>query len=224
MAVVILFLSLGALLFFIETFAPGGVCGFAGAVLCICAVWISGVEYGILGAVVSSAVSIFLAFSAFAVWLWVVPKMSVGKKMYLNTSQDGRVPCVDNASMIGRTGVALTIMVPTGKVEIGGASYDARCESLHIEKGDSIKVVGADSFVLKVEKFNEKKEIYGGNDNSIHHLGDSRGSCADRRGVLHKYVVESSSCGCASKHVDFARYAVERRPLRNDSEQPYYGG
>ena len=109
-------------------------------------------KYGIFGAVIASVLSVFFAFSAFAVWLWVVPKTSLGRKMYLNTSQDGHAPRVDNAAMLGRTGLALTVMVPTGKVEIDGASYDARCESSHIEKGEKVKVVGADSFVLKVEK------------------------------------------------------------------------
>ncbi len=103
-------------------------------------------------AVVVGVLSIAIAFSAFALWLWVIPKTSFGKKIYLTSSQDGHAPSVNGNSLIGREGVALTLLVPSGKVEIDGNSYDAMCEVSHIEKGDKVKVVAADSFILKVIK------------------------------------------------------------------------
>ena len=50
-------------------------------------------------------------------------------------------------------GVALTALLPSGKVEIAGKPYDARaliCRE--IKKGERIRVVKADAFHVLVEK------------------------------------------------------------------------
>jgi membrane-bound serine protease (ClpP class) len=60
----------------------------------------------------------------------------------------------DYREMIGKTGLAHTILRPAGKVKIGDNVYDATALTGYIEQGDEIEVVryeGAQLFVRKVE-------------------------------------------------------------------------
>lgn len=55
--------------------------------------------------------------------------------------------------LVGMRGRAVSDMLPNGKVEVGGKSYDGMSEdSSFIPKGADIEVAGADSFQLKVRK------------------------------------------------------------------------
>jgi len=93
-----------------------------------------------------------MCVAAFLMWLYVIPKTSLGRKLYLSTSQDGKAPSENMKPLIGRTATALTILVPTGKVEIDGLSYDARCITSHVEAGERVTVEDANAFELKVKK------------------------------------------------------------------------
>lgn len=54
--------------------------------------------------------------------------------------------------MIGKTGVAQTILRPSGRVEIDGEIYDAKAEISYIEKGEKIKVIRDEAGQLYVIK------------------------------------------------------------------------
>ena len=51
------------------------------------------------------------------------------------------VDSIIQKKMIGKTGVATTILRPSGKVEIDGEIFDAVSETGYIEKGEEIKVL-----------------------------------------------------------------------------------
>jgi membrane-bound serine protease (ClpP class) len=54
--------------------------------------------------------------------------------------------------MIGKTGIALTILRPSGRVEVDGEIFDARSEISYIEKGEQIRVVRDEAGQLYVVK------------------------------------------------------------------------
>lgn len=54
--------------------------------------------------------------------------------------------------LIGKKGVAFTILRPSGKVEIEGNIYDATADSGYIEKGESVEVVRFETAQLFVRK------------------------------------------------------------------------
>ena len=54
--------------------------------------------------------------------------------------------------LVGKEGVALTILRPSGKAEIEGVTYDVESENFLIEKGEKITVVAAEGGVVKVKK------------------------------------------------------------------------
>ena len=56
------------------------------------------------------------------------------------------------ADLIGKEGVAVTILRPSGKAEIEGAVYDVESSNFLIEKGENIVVVATEGGVIKVNK------------------------------------------------------------------------
>lgn len=152
MSVIILLVLIGAALVFLETVLVGGVWAIAGILCCAWAVWIAFTDYGIWAAAFVAGVSIALCIAAFLVWLYVIPKTPFGKKIYLNSKQDGKAPSADFSNLVGCRGVAATVLVPSGKVQIGEKIYDANSMDLHIEQGAEVVVVGADVFGVKVKK------------------------------------------------------------------------
>ena len=152
MSEILLYILIGTTLFFLETIIVGGIWCVAGFGFCAWAVWLSYCDYGAWGALIASIVSIISAISAFLIWLYVLPKTKLGKKFYLSTSQSGKTSNIDFKSLVGKEGVAESMLMPSGKVNIDGTLYEARSEFQHIEVGDKVKVVQADTFSIVVKK------------------------------------------------------------------------
>ena len=91
----------------------------------------------------------------------ILPKSWIWNKLVLAEISGGEVREVtretiggDQAELLGQIGVALTALLPSGRVEVAGKTYDATAQLGSISKGDSVKVVGAKGFSLNVEKAN----------------------------------------------------------------------
>ena len=69
----------------------------------------------------------------------------------LNTS-DGYTSNFNKIPMIGKTGVAYTVLRPSGKIDINGEIYDAYTRGDFIEQGEGIEVIEDTSSILKVKK------------------------------------------------------------------------
>ena len=76
--------------------------------------------------------------------------------LVLNTTQQASkgYTGVDDSEnkLIGKTGIALTILRPSGKVEISGNVYDATAEIGFIEKGENVIVAKFETSQLFVRK------------------------------------------------------------------------
>ena len=67
-------------------------------------------------------------------------------------SKDGYTSTVILESMNGKTGIAHTVLRPSGKVLIDGQFYDAYSRGEYIDKGEAIEVVAHETTSLKVKK------------------------------------------------------------------------
>lgn len=152
MTLIAVLLLLGSALVFLETVLVGGVWCVAGLACYAYAAWETYSLYGGVAALGVACLAVVMCAASFAVWLYVIPKTKTGKKFYLDSAEDGRAPAPDRSNLADKEGVALTALMPTGKVEIDGAIYDASGDFTHISKGDRIKVVSADAFAVKVRK------------------------------------------------------------------------
>ncbi len=101
---------------------------------------------------------VFSIVAAFILSILISKKLftSTTFKLALNTVQkyeEGYVGVdLHQKEMIGKTGVAYTILRPSGRVEIDGEIYDAKAEISYIEKGEKIKVIRDEAGQLYVVK------------------------------------------------------------------------
>ena len=85
-------------------------------------------------------------------------KTSLGAKLALaktqNIDEGYTSATVEYSNMLHKTGVAKTILRPSGKVEIDGDMYDATALTGYIEQGEEIEVVNYQTGQLFVRKKN----------------------------------------------------------------------
>ncbi len=105
------------------------------------------------------------AFISFLVSLWVGKKLFTARAFSglaldsIQNSDEGYIGVdVTARSLTGKEGTALTVLRPSGKVEVDGEIYDAKSESGFVDKGDIVKVLRYETgqvYVLKVRSVEE---------------------------------------------------------------------
>lgn len=155
----IIIFIIGLILIAVEIFViPGfGIPGIAGIVLAISGLVLSlldnvnfdfeGVETSLIfSAITTVLISIILAF-IFSIWgslKMFGAKKGIFSKMALNTveSLEEGYLGVDQVSkeIVGKTGIAETVLRPSGKVNIDGESYDGMTEGAFINRGEAVRV------------------------------------------------------------------------------------
>ena len=154
----IIIFIVGIILIAIEIFAiPGfGVTGIAGIILVFAGLTLSMVgnfefeasSFPFDELVKSFFIVIIAAFAALISSFYLSKKIfttTIFGQLALNSTQqssEGFTSAMDSYTiMIGKTGVAKTVLRPSGKILIDDETYDATAESGYIEKGENVKVV-----------------------------------------------------------------------------------
>jgi membrane-bound serine protease (ClpP class) len=81
-------------------------------------------------------------------------RVSLGNEMEARKGFTG-VP--DLSGLMGREATVLTDLRPVGTIQIGDRRFDARAEGQFLERGTAVRVIGADSAQLVVERQKEGK-------------------------------------------------------------------
>ena len=142
---IVILLVIGFLFIFFEFFIPGGVLGMVGAFLMAFAIYIcfkyQGAETGwiVLGsALVLSAVTVIVGFK-------LVPHSPLGKVLihrHDEMKEAGYSAQADDAAeLLGKEGVAVSDLRPTGVASIGGKRIDVMSDGEYLDAGVHIKVV-----------------------------------------------------------------------------------
>lgn len=161
---------IGVILLILEIFVIPGF-GFAGISGIVCVV--AGLTLSLVGNIgfdfsgISAShflgklfVVIIAVTAAIPISIWLSRKLfegrTFGPKLALNEVQNASdgytVSDEKTASMVGKKGVAITILRPSGKVEIDGHAYDAVATMSFVEKGATVKVTGYENGTLLVEE------------------------------------------------------------------------
>ena len=153
MSTIIGLLVAAFVLVFFEVILPGGILGIIAALCVILASWFAGAEYGagigVLTYAGSSAAIGILVFIEFK----LLARTSLGSAFFLKSSVTGHSNIAPaEAAIIGREGIALTRLNPSGKVAIDGQSYEAHSQDGYIEADQLILVVAQDNFKLIIKK------------------------------------------------------------------------
>lgn len=139
-------LSLGLGLILLEVFVPSsGVLGILAGLSVIAAIVVAFMEGPYVGlAIVSTTVVALPAAVAIALRIW--PTTSIGRRILLGVPKAEELLPDDEAtqrlkSLVGKQGVAQSLMLPSGAVLIEGRTYDATAPGVAIEPGTAVRVV-----------------------------------------------------------------------------------
>jgi membrane-bound ClpP family serine protease len=153
---VALLLFVGLAVMVLEVFVPsGGVLGFISVVAIVAAVVTAFVEQGpAVGLAALALTSVAVPAVLAAAFRWF-PETPLGRRVLPPPpSADDVVPGAERRTrlrrLVGRTGRAMTEMLPWGGVEVDGLACEALAEGGPIAPGTSVQVVGVQGAALVV--------------------------------------------------------------------------
>ena len=151
---IVLLTVVGLVFIAVEFYLPGFVLGSIGAVLMLFA---TAIFYSSTGSrdqtILLFCVEVALGFAVGYASIKFFPQTTVGRKMILAKMQTGAsAPAEKEKDLLGREGVAQTVLRPAGMALIEGKRLDVEAESGMIESGSPIKIVAVQKNRLVVKK------------------------------------------------------------------------
>jgi membrane-bound serine protease (ClpP class) len=150
-AVLLLFLA-GIVLLAGEIVTPGIVLGLLGAGAMATGCGLAFARFGAAGGGLATLAAVgLLALTLYLELVWL-PRTRFGKKLVVHSASDAvsQPPLAERQAVVGRPAQALTTLAPSGYVSIDGRRYEAFCQSGHVPKGATLRVIGLDNFRLIV--------------------------------------------------------------------------
>ena len=144
---------LGALLLIAElVLLPGITIAGIGSLACYCgAVYLSYTTYGPGG--MGIAIVVVATISLLATWFSLRSK--TWHRLSLKSKIDGTSQTAPaNLVKIGDRGVAITRLAPSGKVMVGGQTFEARSIDTYVDPQTEVEVTGFDNFNIIVKILN----------------------------------------------------------------------
>ena len=147
-----LLLAVGVLLIFLEFYTPGGVLAVVGVLFLLSALTsFLGTSPTVVGIV--SFVGLMVASLAFVIWFALrrIRKSSSQNTFYLGQDQEGFISTEFDKNLIGKQGITLSDLGPSGFVLIEGKRYQASCRNSYLDKGTPVTVIGGEGGCLIVK-------------------------------------------------------------------------
>jgi membrane-bound ClpP family serine protease len=143
----------GLMLVAVDFYLPGFVLASVGGLLMLGATALCATTYGLMPAMaLFMAEAVLTAVVAYAA-IHYFPQTAVGKQMILAKTQTGeRAQSAHDPDLVGRTGVAHSVLRPSGVAIIDGKRLDVVAESGMIERGSPIQIVSVEDNRLVVRK------------------------------------------------------------------------
>ena len=146
-------IAVGVVLIAVDFYLPGFVLASIGAVLMLVAAGVCFKQYGLYAGAALLVTEIIIGVGAAYISIHYFPKTSTGQKMILAmTHADARSQAPRGNELIGREGVARTVLRPSGVAVVDGRRLDVVAESGMIERGSPIKVVAVQDNQIVVRK------------------------------------------------------------------------
>lgn len=159
----LLLVSVGVLLLAIEVFVLPGVtvAGAAGVIALVAGLGMTLIGGGatvavVVGALGRVAISILLAMGGMIALARVLPMLSFGRRLVLDTGMEAErgyvSPPESDSRWLGRTGTALSPLRPAGIAEFDGARVDVVSDGDFIDAGSAIRVTRVDGNRIVVRR------------------------------------------------------------------------
>lgn len=152
MSTIIALLFFALVMFFAEIFLPGGFLAAIGGLLILVAAAFAYDGYGVFLAAVILLGGGALGVVMFFVEIKLLAKSPMGKQLRLENQISERLNPRSSDDIVGKQGVTLTTLAPTGRVKIEGIVYTAASLGGLVEKGEPVSVVRSETFKLIVTK------------------------------------------------------------------------
>lgn len=138
----ILLVLVGLFLMGAEIFVPGGVLGVIGGMALLAAVVAGFVAFGPQGGMLAAMIILVFLGLSIVLWMHFLPKTRLGKTLTLSTDSAGyKSAATSLRDMVGKTGVAITPLGPSGLIKIDGMRVDAVAEGKWIDSGAQVRVI-----------------------------------------------------------------------------------
>lgn len=155
----VLLFAAGFLLLLAELVVPGGILGLIGGAMMIISLLLAGEN------LVHMAYSIIIALVITIIGMVVLVKF-FGKNLHLfsklvlkdaTTTEEGYVSNVNRVDLIGKEGITLTPLRPSGAVLVGEERIDVVSEGSYVEPNTKVKIIEVEGSRIVVRKITEKE-------------------------------------------------------------------
>lgn len=143
----------GLVLIGAEFFLPTVILGFAGAVVSFVGIYLSA-GAGVVTCGVFSGIFILVLTLEFVGFRWLLPRTGIGRSMINASSNAGSaVPAAAGYALyVGRPGRAVTVLAPSGTVEVDGTRVEAFSSDGFVERDAAVVVTEAGSGRITVRR------------------------------------------------------------------------
>lgn len=131
-----------------EIVLPGGVLGVLGALCLVGAVVATFVTHGTTAGVLAAIALVIFGLLALIAWMRWFHRLPFTRGLVLHETA-GRSPAAPD-SPVGREGIALTDLMPSGRAGFGDEKFDVIAEGAPIRKGEAVTVTGTSGPTLVV--------------------------------------------------------------------------
>ena len=132
-----------------------GILAVAGVACWVGAVWVC-YDYNASFGVIMAVVSCFAILAYLVLAVRYLPKTPLGKLLQLRTRRappgEGTPEAVQEENLVGREGLAETVLRPSGAIRIEGKRVIARAETGFIDAGRKVKVIASDGMNVVVSE------------------------------------------------------------------------
>lgn len=159
---ILLLAIIATLLIIIEFFVPGGILGLIGALCLLAIVIISYSQYGFGGGTLALVLVLIYCIIVMAIFVQWFPKSPMARWAILDNAVGktrDETEDTERETLTGKSGVAATVLRPSGKATIAGQWLDVVAESGMIEKGARVTVSRVDGNRVVVRKETEEHEF-----------------------------------------------------------------
>jgi membrane-bound serine protease (ClpP class) len=141
----IILMALGTIALFLEAFVPsGGLISVVAVSLIVAAVVLTFMHHGQTLGVLFTALGVVLVPTGLILGFYFLRRSPMGRRLMLSRSQTAEsgyvVQGASAEQLMGRTGVTVSMLRPSGVARIDGRRYDVLTNGEMIEKGAEIEV------------------------------------------------------------------------------------
>ena len=141
MTLIVVLALVGMALVLTELVVPGGVLGVGGFVCLVAAVILTFVNYGSGAGGLAFTFLLVFGFVTLGLWMKNFHRLPFTKRLVLRQAIDDNTEELRLQELIGKQGITLTKIAPSGHIEIDGAKIDVMTESGVIDKGTAVTII-----------------------------------------------------------------------------------